>query len=113
MDRLHRTVAQIEVAKQAIQTGDVAYFRVALILLDNAVEVMMHRVVQSELLHSDWYERMLNNFPKVPLDQKGEELRRQMEAEIIPRKRRIEIVRVFQPSNMRPHNNCRGRDDHR
>src|SRR5689334_7450292 len=95
MDRLYRTVAQIEVAKQAIQTGDVAHLRVALILLDNAVEVMMHRVVKNEFLHSDWYERMLNNFPKGPLDEKGEELRREIETEIIPRKRRKEISRYF------------------
>jgi hypothetical protein len=95
MDRLYRTVAQIEVAKQAIQTGDVAHLRIALILLDNAVEVMMHRVVQSEFVHSDMYERMLSNFPKGRLDQKGEELRHRLEVNIIPRKRKKDIGRLF------------------
>jgi hypothetical protein len=97
MDRLYRTVAQIQIAKEAIQIGDVAHLRVALILLDNAVEVMMYRVVQSEFFHSDWHERMLNtmNLPGMPIDQKSEEFRRKLEFEVIPRKRRKELNRYF------------------
>lgn len=95
MERLHRTVVQIEVAKQSIQNGDLAHLRVALILLDNAVEVMMHRIIKDELFHTDMYERMLRNFPKGPLDAKGEELRREMASHVISRRRRDEIRRYF------------------
>jgi hypothetical protein len=49
VDRLYRTVVQLEEAKRLIEQGDVAHLRLALILLDNAVEVMMHRVIEHEL----------------------------------------------------------------
>ena len=95
MERLYRTVAQIEIAKGSIQSGDLAHLRVALILLDNAVEVMMHRVIKDELVHAEWYERMLRNFPTGPLDPKGEELRSEMASRVISRRRRDEIRRYF------------------
>ena len=44
MERLYRTVVQIEVAKETIQRGDLAHLRVALILLDNAVRESASRV---------------------------------------------------------------------
>ena len=95
MERLYRTVVQIEVAKETIQRGDLAHLRVALILLDNAVEVMMHRVIKDELFHAEWYERMLRTFPTGPLDPKGEELRTDMASHVISRRRREEIRRYF------------------
>ena len=46
MERLRRTVVQLEEAKRFILDGEVARLRLALILLDNAVEVMLHRRVK-------------------------------------------------------------------
>ena len=68
MERLYRTVVQLEEAKKLVQQGDVAHLRLALILLDNAVEVMMHRVIEGKMMYSDMYARMLENFSAGPLD---------------------------------------------
>ena len=95
MDRLYRTVVQLEESKRLIEQADVAHLRLALILLDNAVEVMMHRVIEHELEYSKMYARMLENFPSGPLDPKGEELRREMSTHVVPPKRQREIHRVF------------------
>ena len=95
VDRLYRTVVQIEEAKKLIEQGDVAHLRLALILLDNAVEVMMHRVIEGEMMYSDMYARMLENFSANNLDAKGEELRREMATHVVPPKVQKEIRRVF------------------
>jgi len=42
MERLRRLVVQLEEAKRFILDGELARLRLALILLDNAVEVMLH-----------------------------------------------------------------------
>lgn len=75
--------------------GDVAHLRLALILLDNAVEVMMHRVIEDELEHANLYARMLQNFPSGPLDLKGEELHRGISSHVVPPKRQKEVRRFF------------------
>ena len=95
MDRLYRTVVQLEEAKRLIEQGDVAHLRLALILLDNAVEVMMHRVIEDELMRSNMYSRMLESLPPGPLDPKGEELRREISTHVVPSKRQKEIRRFF------------------
>ena len=95
MDRLYRTVVQLEEARRLLEQGDVAHLRLALILLDNAVEVMMHRVIEHEMEYSKMYARMLENFPSGPLDPRGEELRREMSTHVVPPKRQKEIRRVF------------------
>lgn len=66
-----------------------------MILLDNAVEVMMHRLIEDKLQNADMWARMLKNFPDNNLDAKGQELRQEMESHVIPPKRQKEIRRVF------------------
>ena len=95
MDRLYRTVVQIEEAKRLIEQGDVAHLRLALILLDNAVEVMMLRVIEGKMMYSDMYARMLENFPANPSDPKAEEIRQELATHVVPLKRQKEIRRVF------------------
>jgi hypothetical protein len=95
MERLHRTVVQLEEAKRFIQCGDIAHLRLALILLDNAVEVMMHHVIEDALRHSEAYERMLQTFPDGPLDAQGEELRRSIASNVVPAKQQKQIRRYF------------------
>ena len=58
-------------------------------------EVMMHRVIEGEMMYSDMYARMLENFPANNLDAKGEELRREMATHVVPQKVQKEIRRVF------------------
>jgi hypothetical protein len=75
MERLRRTVVQLEEAKRFILDGEVARLRLAVILLDNAVEVMLHRRVSQGLGTANTYARMLQKFRDGPLDAKGEALR--------------------------------------
>lgn len=95
MERLYRTVVQLEEAKRLVKRGDVAHLRLALILLDNAVEVMMYRVVEGKLQHAEMYARMLQNFQGGPLDAQGEELSRDMLSHIVPSNRQKQIRHVF------------------
>ena len=71
MERLHRTVVQLEEAKRQIEQGDIAHLRLGIILLDNAVEVMMHRVIEDQFQHASMWARMLKNFPDKNLEAKG------------------------------------------
>ena len=87
MERLRRTVVQLEEAKRFILDGEVARLRLALILLDNAVEVMLHRRVTENLGRANSYARMLQKFPDGPLDAKGDTLRQEIAAKIVPRAR--------------------------
>ena len=95
MERLHTTVVQLEESKRFIVEGDVAHLRLALILLDNAVEVMMHRVVESELVHAGMYANMLKNFGTRPLDEEGSRLRNKIAEHTIPDKEQKQIRRYF------------------
>src|ERR1035438_3167928 len=95
MERLHRTVVQLEEAKRFILEGDVAHLRLGLILLDNAIEVMMHRVIENELQRASRYGRMLENFLLGPLDAEEEELRREIAWHVVPASRQKQIRRYF------------------
>jgi hypothetical protein len=80
MERLRRTVVQLEEAKRFILNGEVARLRLAVILLDNAVEVILHRRVNDTLQSANMYARMLHRFPDRQLDAKGEALRQEIAA---------------------------------
>ncbi len=95
MERLRRTVVQLEEAKRFILDGEVARLRLALILLDNAVEVMLHRRVTEDLAKANMYARMLQKLPDGPLDAKGEALRQEIAAEVIPPPRQKKVARYF------------------
>jgi len=95
MERLRRTVVQLEEAKRFIVDGEVARLRLAVILLDNAVEVMLQRRVSEDLGRANTYARMLQKFPDGPLDAKGEALRQEIAAETIPPARQKKVARYF------------------
>jgi hypothetical protein len=95
MERLRRTVVQLEEAKRFILDGEVARLRLAVILLDNAVEVMLHRRVSQDLGRANSYARMLQRFPDGPLDAEGEALRQEIAAQTIPQARQKKVARVF------------------
>lgn len=87
MEPLRRTVVQLEEAKRFILNGEVARLRLAVILLDNAVEVILHRRVNDTLQRANMYARMLQRFPDRQLDAKGEALRQEIAAKTIPQAR--------------------------
>jgi len=95
MQRLHETAVQLEECKRFILSGDTSHLRLALILLDNAIEVMMHRVVEDELRRANMYGRMLKTFPTMPLDDKGKQLRQEIEFHVVSEARQKKIRRYF------------------
>jgi hypothetical protein len=95
MERLRLAVVQLEEAKRFIVDGEVARLRLAVILLDKAVEVMLHRRVSEDLGSANMYGRMLQRFPDGPLDAKGEALRQEIAAKIIPPARQKKVARYF------------------
>lgn len=58
MDRLETIVVQLEEAKRLIARGRISHLRIALILLDNAAEVLMHRRLKPELRNDEFYVRL-------------------------------------------------------
>jgi hypothetical protein len=95
MERLRRTVVQLEEAKRFILDGEVAHLRLAVILLDNAVDVILHRRVSDTLQSANMYARMLQRFPDGPLDGQGEALRQEIAAKTIPQARQKKVARFF------------------
>jgi hypothetical protein len=58
MCRLERIVVQLEESKRFILNDTEPHLRMALLLLDNAAEVLMHRKIKDELWHDKIYARM-------------------------------------------------------
>jgi hypothetical protein len=56
MDKVALILDQIEESKRLIRVGKLSDLRMALILLDNAAEVLMHRKVEHEIGWSDYWE---------------------------------------------------------
>jgi hypothetical protein len=95
MERLRRTVVQLEEAKRFILDGEVARLRLGVILLDNVVEVILHRRVNDTLQSANMYARMLQRLPDGRLDAKGEALRQEIAAKTIPQARQKKVARFF------------------
>jgi hypothetical protein len=95
MRRLAQTAVQLEEAKRFVLAGDVPHLRLALILLDNAVEVVMQRAVGDELEHAWFYSRLLERLPLGPLDADGERMRSEFQAHVVPDKRAQKVRRFF------------------
>jgi hypothetical protein len=58
MERLRLIYEQMEEAKRLIQSGTLPHVRLALILLDNAAELIMYRELTYEFLKHDFYKRI-------------------------------------------------------
>jgi len=98
--QLELTVVQLEEAKRFIQTDTVPHLRLALLLLDNAAEVLMHRAVQEELAYSDWHREwhaQMAAFLRRKPDDDGKTRHRlsQLAARIIPEKRKHKLGKYY------------------
>jgi hypothetical protein len=96
MERLRRTVVQLEESRRLILDGEVARLRLALILLDNAVEVLLQRVIREKLETATLYARMVATLPgDGSLNARGEALRAELAAKTVPLARQDKIGRFF------------------
>ncbi|MGW6943793.1 hypothetical protein ACWGF3_32960 [Streptomyces xanthophaeus] len=100
MERTELIVVQLEEAKRLMQVGRVPQLRIAFILLDNAVEVLVHRLTESALAHQEWLGRALAQLKKVePPESHADFLQKQireLEGEAIPRSKIKDIERNFE-----------------
>jgi hypothetical protein len=62
---LELIVVQLEEAKRMIETGRVAYLRLAFILLDSVTELILHRTVQSELWDQEMLPGLLSTYKQL------------------------------------------------
>ena len=58
MQRIITTVYQIEECKKLILKGDITSLRMAFVLLDNAIELLMHRRIKSDLVFNESWIRL-------------------------------------------------------
>jgi len=95
MKRIMQVVEQIEHSKSLILKGSESDLRMALLLLDNAVEIMMFRVIQQIMTHSDRYEQLLRHFPENLEDEKSKKLHFDLKKKTINQAERKKIERFF------------------
>jgi hypothetical protein len=97
MERLERVVIQLEECKRFILAGREPYLRLALLLLDNAAEILMHRKVTEELQHDDFYvklHRVIDGFQTSPAEK--EDLRKQLGYTPLSEKRKKAVAWSFE-----------------
>ena len=58
MQRIITTIYQIEECKKLILKGDITSLRMAFVLLDNAVELLMHRRIKSDLAFNEMWVKL-------------------------------------------------------
>ena len=61
MKRLELVIVQFDEAKRLIEVGRIPQLRLAYILIDSAVELIMHRMITTELDHEQFTFDQLNN----------------------------------------------------
>jgi len=59
MRKITWLIDQMDLCRELIQRGSISNLRSAVLLLDNAAEILMHRMTQDELRFNDLWERML------------------------------------------------------
>jgi hypothetical protein len=95
MERLFLIVCQLEESKRFIKTDDVAYLRIALLLLDNASEVLMYRTVVDALQHNDYYDRIFSNARKCMPKEEYEKFKAETSYKLIPKSQHKAILRYY------------------
>ena len=78
MERLVPIVDQLEEAKTFILRADLSHLRLALLLLDNASEVLMYRAVNEELTWHDYKSRIFSRAREIMPADKLEAFRAEM-----------------------------------
>jgi hypothetical protein len=96
MERVRLIYEQIEEAKKYILAGSLLQLRLALILLDNAVELMMYRELNEDFAFDDYrrpkYQPALEEWPKAGRGPKySDDERRDAEKEFEPKARILQF----------------------
>jgi hypothetical protein len=96
MERLVSIVEQIDEAGRLLRLESVPHDRMALLLLDNAVEILMHRTVMNQLEFDEVYSRLFQKAKSALPREKAEAFIDKTGYKLIPNKQRKEM-RGFDP----------------
>ena len=96
MKRLVQIVEQIHEAGRLLSLESAPHARMALLLLDNAIEILMHRAVMERFQHDDFYSRLFEQAKaSLPADTAAAFIEKSS-YKLIPRKER-KAMRSFNP----------------
>lgn len=95
MERLVLIVDQLEEVKRLIVKGDLAALRMALLLLDNASEVLMFRAIHEALARQDMHDRILARAREVMPVSELERFREEMEYKPLTSKERKALIQGY------------------
>ncbi|MER6160736.1 hypothetical protein ABT147_35265 [Streptomyces sp. NPDC001868] len=99
MKQLELVIVQFEEVKRLIEVGRVPQLRLAFILLDSAVELIMHRQIQEALALEHWDFQRLENYRRAEADGRGNDSIRaeikDLESQVTSNRRRGKIDRSF------------------
>lgn len=102
MERLILIVEQLEECKRLILDGGLSQLRMALLLLDNAAEIMMYRQMKSEFAVSRMYENTLKSLETLQRHdmetKRREELNQRikdLQERMVPLREKRQIARYF------------------
>ena len=95
MEKLILIVEQLEECKRLIQNGAIPQLRMAILLTDNAAEVLMHRAIESQFDSSRMYENLPQNVLQYPQDPKKDEFVTEFQRHIVPDSRKKKIRKFF------------------
>lgn len=96
MERLVLIVDQLEEIKSLIQRGDISHLRIALLLLDNASEVLMFRAVTNELFYHDARSRIFTTAQRIMPAEALEVFKQEMGYEPLSEKERRHLLHSYE-----------------
>lgn len=95
MERLVSIVVQIEEAKAFIRLGDLSHLRLALLLLNNASEILIYRAVTEELTWHDYRSQIFSRAQDIMSDDELEAFRMEMGYEPLSSKDRRTLLQKY------------------
>jgi len=96
MKKFSLIIEQVDHCKNLILDDSIPNLRMALILLDNATEIIMYRTVLDELWHNDLYSRILNKAKRELSNEKLAEFREKVDIpKILSDSKKKKILRYF------------------
>lgn len=95
MERIWVVVDQIEFAKNLLSSGKFSYLRIALLLLDNVLEILMYRRIMDDFAHDELYEKLNNNAKSSLPKDIYESWRREANFQLIGIKQKKLITKFF------------------
>ncbi len=96
MERIKRIATQIEECKKFIDMQQDTHYRLAVLLLDNLVELLMYHVVNNEYQYDDWYKQLYKTIENTPTsEEEKQKIISKINLKVIQSKQRGTINKYF------------------